>query len=101
MLVVEREIARIVVGLPILMNGRAGPEAEAARGFASALEEATGRPVALLDERWTTQEARRSVQETGAKGRKTGKRGRGKAAVDDLAATLLLRTYLEREERAG
>ena len=90
-LVREREVSRIVVGLPIHMDGRSGPEAEAARAFSSALAEATGVPVELLDERWTSVEAERSLREIG----KTGSRRR--AAVDTVAATILLRTWLERE----
>jgi putative Holliday junction resolvase len=87
----EREVTRIVVGLPIHMNGSSGPEAEQARGFARKLEEATQLPVDLLDERWTTVEAERALRETGRRGRARRK------VVDSVAATILLRTYLERE----
>ena len=53
----EREVVQIVVGLPIHMNGREGPEARAARAFAEDLRQETGRSVDLLDERWTSREA--------------------------------------------
>lgn len=86
----ERGVTRIVVGLPVRLDGRVGPEAEAARAFANAVAEATGLPVELLDERWTTREAERALRETGA-----GRRRR-REAVDAVAATLLLRSYLER-----
>jgi putative Holliday junction resolvase len=81
----------VVVGLPIHMSGRRGPEAEAALRFAAALAEKTGVPVETLDERWTSREAERSLQEMG---RTSKKRGRGE--VDAIAATLLLRSFLER-----
>ena len=55
----ERGVTQIVVGLPLHMNGRAGPEAEAARTFAKALEAASGIPVEMLDERWSSVEAAR------------------------------------------
>lgn len=87
----EREVTRIVVGLPVHMSGRSGREAEEARGFARQLGEATQLPVDLLDERWTTVEADRALRETGLGGRARRK------VVDSVAATLLLRTYLERE----
>lgn len=87
----ERGVVRIVVGLPLHMDGRAGPEAEAARAFAAALAEATGLPVDLLDERWTTREAARALREVQPKRRK-----RQKARLDAAAATLLLQTWLER-----
>jgi putative Holliday junction resolvase len=95
-LVRERGVARAVVGLPLHMNGRAGPEAEAARGFAAALATAAGIPVETLDERWTSVAAERSLRESG---RRTIER-RGKGVVDEVAATLLLSTYLERLQRA-
>ncbi len=89
-LVKEREVAGIVVGLPLHMDGRRGPEAEAAERFAEGLGRATGLPVEMLDERWTTVEAERSLRESGRKGRKR------REVVDAVAATLLLRTFLER-----
>jgi putative Holliday junction resolvase len=87
----EREVTRIVVGLPIHMNGSSGPEAEQARGFARKLGEATQLPVDLLDERWTSVEAERALRDSGRPGRTRRK------VIDSVAATILLRTYLERE----
>ena len=87
----ERGARCVVVGLPLHMSGRRGPEAEAALRFAAALAEKTGVPVETLDERWTSREAERSLQEMG---RTSKKRGRGE--VDAIAATLLLRSFLER-----
>lgn len=89
----ERGVKQIVVGLPLHMNGRAGPEAEAALAFAKALEAAAGIPVATLDERWSSVAAERTLRETGQSRRK-----RKTGEVDTLAATLLLRTFLERRE---
>jgi putative Holliday junction resolvase len=93
-LVEEKGVERAVVGLPLHMDGRRGPEAEAAEVFAAALAEATGIPVDLLDERWTTVEAERALREGGVRGR------RRRQAVDSMAASLLLRSYLERR-RSG
>ncbi|MDJ0853067.1 MAG: Holliday junction resolvase RuvX [Myxococcota bacterium] len=95
MLARERNVVAVVVGLPLHMDGRAGPEAEAARAFAAALEAATGLPVTLLDERWTSREAERALREMQPRRRK-----RQRARLDDAAATLLLRTWLERERAA-
>jgi putative Holliday junction resolvase len=85
-------VTQVVVGLPIHMSGREGPEARAARGFAEALAGATGLPVALLDERWTSREAERALRDAEPR-----RRRRRQARVDDSAAALLLRTFLERE----
>jgi len=87
-LAAERGVSRIVVGLPVHMNGSAGPEARAALDFADALRRELALPVETLDERWTTQQARRDLAESGPR--------RRRAPVDDLAATILLRTYLAR-----
>jgi putative Holliday junction resolvase len=89
-LIAERGVQRIVVGLPLHMDGRRGEAAAAAEKFANALAETTGLPVELLDERWTTRAAERALGES-----RSGRRKR-RAAVDTTAATLLLRTYLER-----
>lgn len=85
----EREIVAVVVGLPLHMDGRPGIGAAAARAFAEALREAAGIPVALIDERWTTALAERALADA------PRKRRRQKGSVDALAATLILRTYLE------
>jgi len=98
-LVRERGIGGAVVGLPLHMSGRRGPEAEAAEAFARELSAAAAIPVELLDERWTSVAAERALQETGRRVKQ--KRGRGE--VDAIAATLLLSTWLERrrnQERA-
>jgi len=90
-LIRERGVGCVVIGLPIHMSGRRGQEAEAALRFASALAEKAGVPVETLDERWTSREAERSLLEMG---RSSKKRARGE--VDAIAATLLLRSFLER-----
>lgn len=89
-LVEERAVSRIVVGLPLHLNGRSGQGAQAAREFARALAEATALPVETLDERWTSAEAERALR-----GAPRAKRQRRKEVVDAMAATLILRTYLE------
>lgn len=90
-LVKQRGVVEIVVGLPLHLDGRAGPEAEAARRFADAVGDATGVPVELLDERWTSLEAERALR---ASQPKRGKRKR--ARLDAAAAAILLRTFLAR-----
>jgi len=95
-LIEGRGVGRVVVGLPLHMDGRSGPEAEAARAFAQALGQATGIPVDTLDERWTTAEAERALREGGGtSGRR--RRARKSGERDSMAASILLRTWLERE----
>jgi putative Holliday junction resolvase len=100
----ERGVRRVVVGLPLHMDGRAGTGAEAARAFAEALAKELALPVETLDERWTTREAERTLRETGGSGlgRRAGTGRREKrGATDTLAATLLLRTFLDRQHQSG
>ncbi len=88
-LVKTREVGEIVVGLPLHMDGRRGPEAERTRAFGERVRQLTGVPVEYLDERWTSREAERALDAAGVSRRK--QRGR----VDPIAASLLLRTFLE------
>ncbi len=91
-LIDEEGVERVVVGLPLHMDGRAGPEAHAAERFARSLSDATGLEVDTQDERLTSVEAERSLREMGRRNR--GKRGE----IDAIAATILLRTYLARQQ---
>jgi len=97
-----REICRnhgvfhIIVGHPLHMTGEAGEMAEEAARFAARLEKGVGIAAELVDERLTSWEAGRTVAQTRSSGRNSrGKRG----AVDDVAAAILLRDYLERTGR--
>lgn len=90
-LIAEKGIGRAVVGLPIHMNGRHGPEVAKAIRFATDLSEAAGIPVDTFDERWTSQEAERLLQPTP---RKRNVKRRKKGVVDEMAASIILRTYL-------
>jgi putative Holliday junction resolvase len=92
----ERAVDRMVVGLPIHMDGREGPEAAAARVFARRLAEASGLPVDTLDERWTSREAERALAESGSPRRRRAALRRS-GALDAAAAAILLRAWLERE----
>ena len=87
-LIEEREVERVVVGLPRHMDGRAGPQAETAQAFADALADASGLPVETLDERLSTVEAQRVLQADGKRGR--SRAARRKAVVDAVAASIIL-----------
>ena len=95
-LIRERKIERAVVGVPLHMSGRRGPEAEKAIQFAGDLAHSAGIPVDTLDERWTSVEAERILRTTDAGSRAIKQR---KGAVDEMAAAILLRTYLELSQR--
>ena len=87
-------VATLVVGHPITLAGDAGPQARRVEAFADRLAKASGLPLELWDERFTSVQAER----TPAGPRKGGtKRGRRRhAPADDLAAAILLQSYLDR-----
>ncbi len=80
---------RIVVGLPLNMDGTEGEQARAVREFARALEEVAGIPVELWDERLTSAEAERVLLEADLSRRKR------KRVRDELAAVLILQSWLD------
>jgi putative Holliday junction resolvase len=82
------EVERIVVGLPLRLDGTRGDAAEAAERFARRLESG-GFPVEMWDERLTSVEAERQMRELGQK-----VRGR-KEKIDARAAAVLLQSYLD------
>jgi putative Holliday junction resolvase len=88
-----QEASRIIVGLPIQMDGKRGPAATAATGLSRGLRQASGLPVELVDERLTTVAAERSLIAAGVR------REKRKLTVDRVAATLLLQAHLDRIKR--
>ncbi|MBN1769924.1 MAG: Holliday junction resolvase RuvX [Deltaproteobacteria bacterium] len=94
-LALERRVERILVGLPLRLDGGEGPAAKAAREFAAAVERATGLPVELVDERFTTAQAHRELI---AAGRRRKER---RATVDSAAAALLLEAWLAAHREPG
>jgi putative holliday junction resolvase len=85
----EHQVKQVIVGQPLHMTGELSPLAEEAARFAARLGKEAGLPVELVDERLTTWEAKSIVSETGRGPR------RGAAPIDDVAAAVFLREYLE------
>jgi putative Holliday junction resolvase len=88
-------VTHMIVGQPLHMTGEAGEMALEAARFAARLGKATGIGVELVDERLTSWEAERTVAET----RSAVKRKR--RAIDDVAAAVMLRDYLEKRGGRG
>lgn len=87
-MVKDSDIGEIVVGLPKNMDGTEGVRAELCREFAQKVEEATGLPVKMWDERRTTVEAHNILSQHNYHGKKR------KETVDAVAASLILEGYL-------
>ncbi len=81
---------RIVMGLPLNMNGSRGPAAEAAERFGRELSRLAGREVVMVDERLTTAAATRALVSMDLS------RARRRQVVDQAAAVLILQGYLDR-----
>ena len=91
----EYEVEKLVVGLPLNMDGSEGERAKAARAFGEKLSLRTGLPVVYEDERLTTVEAEEILKE----GRIV--KEEWKKVIDQMAASLILRSYLERMNEFG
>jgi len=89
----EREVERIVVGLPINMNGTEGPRALQTRRFVERLKEHTLLPVEFWDERMSTAAVTRVLIDADVS------REKRKASVDKLAASYILQGYLDNRRR--
>lgn len=83
------EVGLFVVGYPLHMSGDEGNQAVLVREFSEKLEEKSGIPVKLWDERMTTLEATRVLKDSGISLEKR------KKAVDRLSAVLILQSYLD------
>ncbi|MGH9561646.1 MAG: Holliday junction resolvase RuvX [Terracidiphilus sp.] len=90
----EHAVQRVIVGHPVHMTGSPGEMADEAARFAARLEKELGLPIELVDERLTSWEAETTLTEANAA------RPKG-APVDDLAAAILLREYLEQIQPHG
>jgi len=88
-LVAEREVERVVVGLPLHLSGEEGSQAALARSFCGELEALLEIPVETYDERLTTRMADAS------------KRAGAAAPADSLAAAHLLQAYLAGQAAIG
>jgi putative Holliday junction resolvase len=91
----EHDVRRLVIGLPLNMDGSEGPMAAEARAFAAGLERDLGLPVLLEDERLSTDEAESLLREGGLRPSDR------KALRDSVAAAVILRSVLDREAAAG
>ena len=102
----DHGVRQIVVGLPLRLDGSRGDMADEATRFAERLRKQIGIPVELVDERLTSWEAERLLEEelgrriahrdTGHGRKKISRAGDGKYTVDAVAAMVILREYLAR-----
>ena len=102
-LVREHGVRQIVVGLPLRLDGTRGDMAEEAARFGQRVHKQLGLPVEMVDERLTSWEAERLLEETQGRvihtaSSKKRKKENAKPGVDALAAALILKEYLDRRQ---
>ncbi len=86
----EHRVGGYVIGLPLNLDGREGPRAQACRAFARNLAALTPAPILLWDERLSTAEAERMLISNDTT------RQRRAEVIDKLAATIILQGALDR-----
>lgn len=86
----EHGVAGFVLGLPMNLDGTAGPRVQATRAFAKNLNAICALPILLWDERFSTAEAERMLISAD-----TSRKRRGEV-IDKLAATIILQSALDR-----
>ena len=94
---VKHGVTRILVGHPLHITGEAGEMADEAAAFAARIGKDLGLAVELADERLTSWEAGQTMSEAGHLSRSR----RASKHLDDVAAAILLREYLETHRGAS
>lgn len=92
-LAASNSLAGFVVGLPLHCDGNESQKSAEVRQFSKWLGNSTGLAVSLFDERFTTAEARRLLDQRPGSGKKK------KAKLDGVAAHLILSHFLESQRR--
>jgi putative Holliday junction resolvase len=88
-LIAEYQVEKVIVGLPKNMNGTIGPRAKLCQEFAHILEERTGLPTQMWDERLSTVAAERVLIAADMRRKKR------KQVIDKMAAIMILQGYLD------
>lgn len=84
----QQQVAGVVIGLPLNLDGSESPRSQASRAFARNIAD-LGRPILLWDERWSTQAVTRTLLEAD-----TSRARRGEL-VDKLAASYILQGAID------
>ncbi len=83
------KIEKIIIGLPLLLNGKEGDMALKVKAFGTHLEAVFSCPIIYWDERLTSVQVDRLLKDSGLNRKKRT------AHVDTLAASTILQTYLD------
>lgn len=89
-LVDSLDAKKIVVGLPLQMNGQEGKSVEMVKNFVEVLKQYVDVPIVFQDERLSTVSAEKLLIESDMR------RGKRKKVVDKIAATIILQNHLDK-----
>ena len=89
----RQEVAMIVVGLPIELDGKEGRSARLARQVGDELQAITGLPTEYQDEQYSTLEAQKRLRESGKNSREQ------KKMVDQVAAMVILEDWFGHQKK--
>jgi len=98
-LVAEHDVALVVVGQPLSLDGTEGPQARRVARYADALAAHLPVPVVSWDERYTTAVANELLIQSRSK--KARRRARASGQIDAIAAAVILQSYLDSVEHSG
>lgn len=87
----RHQVQRVIVGLPLQLDGTEGRSARLARQIGDALALATGLEVEYFDERFTTVEASHRLQDSGVNSRNQ------KEMIDQVAAMVILEDWMSQQ----
>jgi len=93
-LVKERGVTRVIAGLPLTLRGVEGPQSAKVNEFVEVLRRRLQVPVEMFDERLSTREAERTLIAADMS------RARRKEIIDQMAAVLILQTWLDARAHA-
>jgi putative Holliday junction resolvase len=93
-LVAENEVERVIVGLPLSLDGSEGPQARQTRRYAERLAQALTVPIEFWDERYSTLAAAEILKGKSKRGGRK-RRGRARGELDATAAAVFLQSYLD------
>ncbi len=88
-IITEKQVNKIVVGIPYNMKGDDTQQTTKVRKFASILEENLGYEIIFVDERLTSSEAEKFMHQMDIK------TGFNKAKIDKIAASIILQEYID------
>lgn len=88
-LVADYGVKKIICGYPLGLSGQKTKQTEVIDEFIELLQQATGMDVEKVDERFSTEEAKRVMREM-------GKKQKHKEIIDEISARLLLDSYLRK-----